>query len=90
MIEVAVIAGLFSVWFWNVLNDEEGVLAPLNRLLQKNPVSKKWMMCPWCSGAWFAIIPSFILYHDPLIPALIVAFAAAAIAAMVSSYIQGE
>lgn len=90
MIEVALIAGLFSVWFWTVLNDDEGIFAPLNRLLQKNSVTKKWMRCPWCSGAWFAIAPSLVLYHDPLGPALIVAFAAAAIAGLLGSYFQGD
>lgn len=89
MIEVAVICGLFSVWFHTVLNDEEGIAAPVNRLLSRNPVTKKWMMCPWCSGAWFAIIPSLVLLHDPLDAAIITAFAAAAIAGIVSMYVQG-
>jgi hypothetical protein len=90
MIEVAVIAGLFSVWFWTVLNDDTGIAKPVNHLLLKTDVTKKWMICPWCSGAWFAIIPSLILFHDPLGPALITAFAAAAIAGMLGSYFQGD
>lgn len=89
MIEVAIICGLFSVWFHTVLNDDEGIAAPISKVLAKNPVSKKWMVCPWCSGAWFAIIPSFVLLHDPLDVAIITAFAAAAIAGIVSMYVQG-
>lgn len=89
MIEIAIICGLFSVWFHTVLNDEEGIAGPVNRLLSKNSVSKKWMVCPWCSGAWFAIIPSLVLLHDPLDVALITAFAAAAIAGIVNMYVQG-
>lgn len=90
MIEVAVICGLFAVWFHTVLNDDTGIAKPINHLLAKNPVTEKWMGCPWCSGAWFAIIPSFVLLHDPLPEAIITAFAAAAIAGLVSMYVQGE
>jgi hypothetical protein len=90
MIEVALIAGLFSFWFWSVLNDDTGIAAPLNRLLEKNDYTKKWMICPFCSGAWFAIIPSLILFHEPLDQALITAFAAAAVTGMVGSYIAGD
>ena len=86
MIEVAVISGLFSFWLWSVLNDETGIAKPVNHLLEKNPVTKKWMICPFCSGAWFAIIPSLILLHDPLDVALITAFAAAAIAGILGAY----
>ncbi len=90
MIEIAVICGLFSVWFHTVLNDDTGIARDLNHLLQKNKATKKWMECPWCSGAWFAIIPSFILLHNPLDVAVVTAFAAAAIAGMLGMYIQGE
>lgn len=90
MIEVAVIAGLFSAWCWAVLNDDEGIAGPLHRLLEKNEFTKKWMTCPLCSGAWFAIIPSLVLFHDPLIPALIVAFAAAAVSAILTTYFLGD
>jgi hypothetical protein len=86
VIEVALIAGLFGVWFWTVLNDDEGILKPVNALLQKNRYSKKFMRCPWCSGAWFAIVPSLLLFHEPLTPALITAFAAAAITGLIGSY----
>lgn len=86
MIEVALIAGLVSFWFWSVLNDETGIAAPLNRLLEKRDVTKKWMICPFCSGAWFAIIPSLILFHDPIGPALITAFAAAGLAGILGAY----
>jgi len=86
VIEVAVICGLFSFWFWSVLNDDTGIAKPVNHLLEKNDITKKWMICPFCSGAWFAIIPSLILLHDPLDVALITAFAAAAIAGVLGAY----
>jgi hypothetical protein len=90
VIQVAVIAGLFSVWWHSNLNDEDGMFAFVPRLLYRHPWSKKWLMCPWCSGAWFAIIPSLILLHDPLDVAIITAFAAAAIAGIIGMYVQGD
>ena len=90
MIEVAVIAGLFSLWIWCVLNDDAGIAAPIHRLLLRTRFTKKWMVCPWCSGAWFAIIASLIMFHDPLITGLITAVAAAAITGILGSYIQGD
>ena len=90
MIEVAVLAGLVGSWFWAVLNDEEGILEPLHRLLEKNEFTKKWMTCPLCSGAWFAIIPSLILFHSAFWPAVITAFAAAAVSAIISIYFFGD
>lgn len=86
MISVAVISGLVGFWFWSVLNDDTGIAAPVNRLLEKNSFTKKWMICPFCSGAWFAIIPSLILLHDPLDVAVITAFAAAALTGLLGSY----
>ena len=86
MIEVAVISGLVGFWFWSVLNDDEGIARPVHHALEKNSVTKKWMICPFCSGAWFAIIPSLILLHDPLDVALITAFAAAAVTAVLGIY----
>ena len=90
MIEVAVICGLFSFWLWSVLNDEDGIARPVTLLLVRHPWSKKWMSCPFCSGAWFAIIPSLILFHDPWDAAIITAFAAAAIAGMLGAYFAGD
>jgi hypothetical protein len=90
VITVAVIAGLFGMWFWTVLNDETGIAKPVHNLLLKRDVTKKWMICPWCSGAWLAIIPSLLLFHDDLIPAVVTAFAAAAITGMLGSYFQGD
>lgn len=84
------IAGLFGVWWHTVLNDDEGILSPLNGLLQKNDYTEKFMRCPWCSGAWFSVVPSLLLFHDDLIPAVITAFAAAAITGFIGSYIQGD
>lgn len=90
MIEVAIIAALFGTWFWTVLNDDEGIFSPVNALLQKNGYTNKFMRCPWCSGAWFSIIPSLVLFHEPLAPALITALAAAAITGILGSTILGE
>ena len=86
MVSVALIAGLVGFWFWSVLNDETGIAKPVHNLLLKNTVTKKWMLCPFCSGAWFAIIPSLLLFHESLIPALITAFAAAAVTALLGAY----
>ncbi len=86
MIEVAVVCGLLGFWFWAVLNDDTGIAAPVGRRLEKHRYTKKWMECPFCSGAWFAIIPSLILLHDPLDVAVITAFAAAAITAALGAY----
>lgn len=90
MIEVAIIAGLFSAWMWSVLNDETGIAKPIHNVLLKNSVTEKWMICPFCSGAWFAIIPSLILFHDPLPDAVITAFAAAGITGLLGSTVLGE
>lgn len=85
MITIAVICGLASYWLWSVLNDEEGIAAPLYRLLEKNSWTEKWMKCPFCSGAWFAIIPSLILFHPSFFYAVVTALAAAAIAGILGS-----
>lgn len=90
MIETAIIAGLFGLWVWTVLNDEEGMFALIPRLLFKNSVTKKWLICPWCSGAWFSGGASLILFHPSIAPAVITALAAAAITGIVGSYIQGD
>lgn len=90
MIEVAIIAALFGTWFWSVLNDDEGIFSPVNALLQKNGYTNKFMRCPWCSGAWFSIAPSLVLFHEPLAPALITALAAAAITGILGSTVLGE
>ena len=90
MITIAVICGLASVWLWTVLNDDKGILKHLTRLLRKNDITQKWMECPWCSGAWFAIIPSLILFHPSIVAAVVTALAASAIAGIVGSYIQGD
>ena len=90
MLEVAVIAGLFGVWWHTVLNDDEGILSFLNGWLQKNEYTDKWMRCPWCSGAWFSIIPALVIFHDDWSVAVIVAFAAASITGFIGMYIQGD
>lgn len=90
MISVAIIAALVGTWFWTVLNDDEGIFSPLNALLQKNEYTEKFMRCPWCSGAWFSIVPSLVLLHEPLDVAILTAFAAAAITGILGSTILGE
>lgn len=90
MFEVALIAGLFGVWWHSVLNDEDGMFKPVPRLLYRHSWSKKWLECPWCSGAWFSGGASLLLFHDDLTPAIVTAFAAAAICGFIGSYIQGD
>jgi hypothetical protein len=90
VIQVAVIAGLFGVWWHSTLNDEEGLFAPVTRLLYQRPLTKKWLQCPWCSGAWISGAASLLLLHDDWTSAVITAFAAAAITGMLGSYIQGD
>ena len=51
MILVAILCGLVGFWFWAVLNDDTGIAAPVNHLLEKHRYTKKWMECPFCSGA---------------------------------------
>jgi hypothetical protein len=86
MILVALVCGLVGFWFWAVLNDDTGIAQPVNHLLEKHRYTKKWMECPFCSGAWFAIIPSLILVHDSWDVALITAFAAAAVTGVLGAY----
>lgn len=90
MITVALISGFASFWLWTVLNDDEGIFAPVNRLLQKNDYTEKWMRCPWCSGAWFAMLASLLLFHVWVAPAVITAIAAAAVTGALGSYFQGD
>ena len=89
MITAIIAGGLVSVWFWTVLNDDTGILKYPNRWLSRHPWSQKWMECPWCSGAWFAIIPTVAIYHPSVLLALVAGFAAAAIAGLIGSYLKG-
>lgn len=90
MIEIAVIAGLFGTWVWSVLNDEEGLFSWVPRLMNRNEYTEKWLGCPWCAGAWFSAVPSLVMFHDPLAPAIFTAFAAAAITGFLGSYLEGN
>ena len=90
MISVAVIAGLASVWLWTVLNDDQGIAAPLTKLLRKNDITRKWMECPWCSGAWFALAGTVALYREDIVTLIVIWLAASAIAGMVGSYLEGS
>lgn len=89
---IAILAGLAGLWVWTVLNDDEGIAGPLTRLLRKNDITQKWMECPWCSGAWFAIIATlpFTIPDGSVFPAIVIALAASAITGMLGSYLQGE
>lgn len=86
MIAAAIIGGLAGLWFWTVLNDEDGIAGPLNRLLQKNKITNKWMKCPWCSGAWFSLAASIAIYHPSVAAAIVTGFAAATICAIIATY----
>lgn len=90
MISTALIAGLASVWVWTVLNDDQGIAAPLTKLLRKNDLTQKWMECPWCSGAWFALAGVVILWDGSILSMIVVWLAASAIAGMVGSYLEGS
>lgn len=90
MIATAVVAGLASVWIWTVLNDDQGIAAPLTKLLRKNDFTQKWMECPWCSGAWFALAATVAVYRDDILSMIVVWLAASAIAGMVGSYLEGS
>lgn len=89
MIAAIVAGSLCAVWFWTVLNDDTGIAKPIYRLLEKHPWSAKWMECPWCSGAWFALAATIPLYHPTIFAALVAGFAAAAITGLIGSYIKG-
>lgn len=85
----ALICGLAGVWVWSVLNDEDGIVGWLTRLLQKNSVTKKWMVCPWCSGAWFAGIASVSVCHSGVAVTVVTALASAGVTGLVGSWLQG-
>jgi hypothetical protein len=85
VIEIAIICGLFGYWLWSVLNDEEGAFGFVTRFLSRWEWTSKWLKCPYCSGAWFAIIPSLILFHPSFVAAVVTAFAAAAITGLLGS-----
>ena len=90
MIEVAIIAALFAVWWHSNLNDEDGFFQIVPRTLYRYKWSEKWLKCPWCSGAWFSGFASLLMYHDDLIPAVFTAFAAAGLTGLIAMYVQGE
>lgn len=90
MITVALVSGLAAFWLWTVLNDDEGIFAPVTRLLHCTEVTKKWLACPWCSGAWFSVAASLSLSHAQVAPAIITALAAAAVCGALGSYFQGD
>lgn len=84
----ALLAGLTGFWIWTVLNDEEGLFRPVNRWMQRGYYRRKWMSCPWCSGAWFALAATLGLRppDDSIARTIVTALAAAAITGMLGSY----
>lgn len=90
MIAVALVAGLAGLWVWVVLNDEDGVVGPVARWLRETSWTRKWTTCPWCSGAWFSIAASLIVFHPSVAVAAVTALAAAAVCGLLGSYIQGD
>lgn len=86
MIEIVVIAGLAGLWPWVVLNDEEGLFRRVHARLLKRPLTKKWMKCPWCSGAWFAGVASLAAYHPWHPLAIVTALAAACVTGLIGTY----
>lgn len=90
MIGVALVSGLASIWLWTVLNDSDGIFKRINIFFTRWAVTRKWMGCPWCSGAWFAIIASVSMYHPVDASTVVTAIAAAGITGLVGSYIAQE
>lgn len=90
MISVAIVSGLAGFWVWVVLNDEEGVARVVTRVLHRWGWTRKWLMCPWCSGAWLSIAASLSVFHPSVASAAVTALAAAGITGLLGSYIQGE
>lgn len=90
MITAALVGGLAGFWLWTVLNDEDGIFGPVTRLLHRTSVTRKWLVCPFCSGAWFSIAGSLVVYHGSVAPAIVTALAAAAVCGVLGSYFQGE
>lgn len=87
MITAAIIGGLAGLWVWTVLNDEDGILGFLNQWLAKWSVTNKWMTCPWCSGAWFSITASVIIYHPTIPSAIVTGLAASAVCGLIAMYV---
>lgn len=90
VISVALLAGLAGLWLWSVLNDDDGMFAPVPRVLTRWRWTKKWLRCPWCSGAWFSMTASLIVFHPSVAAAAVTALAAAAVTGLLGSYIQGD
>lgn len=91
MIQKAIVSGLAATWVWTVLNDDEGVAAPLTKLLRKNDITEKWMECPWCSGAWFSAAAVLAVGDEKSLPRTAVTWlAASTIAGTLGSYLVGD
>jgi len=88
MMEKAVAGGLAGLWAWTVLNDDEGILRKQHAWLLKYNDTRKWMQCPWCSGAWFAGAAVYLLSFR-LSKKAVVAAAAAGITGLIGSYLEG-
>lgn len=80
------VAGMAGFWIWVVLNDEDGLFAPVNRWAKKKPRREKWMTCPWCAGAWFAILGTAAFLAEGVARAAVYALAAAAVTGLLGSY----
>ena len=90
MIGVALVSGLAAVWIWTVLNDEDGIFHRVNAFFTRWPITRKWMMCPWCSGSWFAGLASIAVFHPLDARTVVTALAAAGVTGLVGSYIVQE
>lgn len=86
---IVLIAGLAGFWLWTVLNDDDGIFRRFKEWAVQYHYGKKWITCPWCSGAWLAGIASLALYEvadTSIVRAIVIALAAAAITGMLGSY----
>lgn len=90
MITVVIVSALAGLWPWVVLNDEDGLFRRVNAILDKRDLTRKWMKCPWCSGAWFSIIASVSIFHPSDARIAVTALASAAVTGLMGSYMAQE
>ena len=92
VLATVVVAGLAGFWCWTVLNDPDGLFKRLNRWAKKTYYGNKWISCPWCSGAWFAILAAVALREpeEAWYRTLAIAIAAAAVTGMLGSYFEED
>lgn len=82
-------AGLIAFWGWQVLN-MDGPLTWLRDLLMYLPFGAKLVVCPYCIGAWFALVSALLLdlaTHDVSWLTPLTGLAAAGLVGLVGSFV---